>query len=140
MHRFGVRIKSPDRSEFAPEVTRRYRVFRHPRTGEQFIPLRGFKGLSGVCGCQHVYLAGAGRSAIWLEGRVEAKIKRLRGICPDLRVEQLGDREAVISVGMRELESVLPHLGAHRRRQRAKVAPQPPDKWAVPRPAFNASA
>lgn len=105
---------------FNDNVKDRYYV-RRDQCGDEFIALRGAKAL-GNGGLDHIYLIGPNMVGLWItSGQINRTVHRLQLQVPDLKVEQLGDTEAVLSAPISSLFHLCKSAGA---RVRPRLSPE----------------
>ena len=94
---------------FNDDVKRRYYVRRDDcgdERGDEYIALQGQKAL-GNGGLDHIYLVGPNKLGLWMtSATIKSTIRRLQNIVPDLRLEQFGDGEAVLSAPLSQLDTL----------------------------------
>ena len=101
---------------FADDVKQRYYI-RHDDCGDEYIALRGSKAL-GNGGLDHIYWIKADTLGLWMSsGQINRTIKKLMTQVPELKIEQLGDGEAVLSAPVSSLHQLCRTAGARVRPQ-----------------------
>lgn len=104
------------RLTFSDEIRRCYFV-RRDACSDEHIALRGSKAM-GKGGLDHIYLIGPDKLGLWITRRnIESTVLRLMEKVPDLRVEQLGEKEAVLSAPLCRLDALCEAAGARVRRR-----------------------
>ena len=105
-----------ERLTFSDEAKRRY-VIRRDDCGDEYIALRGKKAL-GNGGLDHTYLIGPITMGLWItSGAIKSTVRRLQDKVPDLRIEQLGQDEAVLSAPVSQLDTLCGAANARVRQQ-----------------------
>ena len=101
---------------FNDSVKQHYYV-RRDDCGDEYIALRGKKAL-GNGGLDHIYLINPETVGLWItSGAINSTIRRLQAKVSDLRLEQLGSGEAVLSAPLGQLDTLCRIAGARLRPQ-----------------------
>ena len=94
------------------DAVKQHRYVRRDETGVEYIALRGKKAL-GNGGLDHIYLITSDKLGLWItSGTINATIRRLQSKVSNLKGEQLGDGEAVLSAPLDQLENLCKAAGA----------------------------
>jgi hypothetical protein len=94
------------------DAVKQHRYVRRDATGVEYIALRGKKAL-GNGGLDHIYLINLETVGFWItRGTIKSTIRRLQAKVSGLRVEQLGDGEAVLSAPLNQLDDLCQAAGA----------------------------
>lgn len=102
------------RLHFPDSVRQRWTV-RRDANRDDFIVLNGRSSLANG-GLDHIYRMSEARAAAWITStRLRQKIKALVSKVSSLRVEQIGDGEAVVSADLADLDLLCRAVGARRR-------------------------
>ena len=101
---------------FDNSAKRMYYVY-HDDCRDEYVALRGKHAL-GKDGVDHIYLIDEDTVAVWITSqKINRTIMRLMGQVPGLKVEQLGDTEAVLSAPLASLYQLCKAAGARGRPQ-----------------------
>ena len=101
--------------KFSDAVKRRWKV-RRDAGGQDYIVLNGRSAL-GKGGLDHIYLISEVRVGAWLTSpRIASKVNKLQKLIGGLRIEQFGDGEAVVSVGIEQIDDLCRAVNARKRR------------------------
>ena len=104
-------IMHKERIKFSGDVKQRYYV-RRDDCGDEYIALRG-KNALGHDGLDHLYMISVEKLGLWItSGAIKSTVRRLQTKVPDLRIEQLGQSEAVLSCPLNQLEPLCQAAGA----------------------------
>ena len=96
---------------FDETVKHKYYI-RRDDSGDEYLALRGSKAL-GNGGLDHIYLMDTETVGLWItSGAINSTIRRLQAKVPGMRVEQLGDGEAVLSAPLNQLDDLCQAAGA----------------------------
>jgi len=99
---------------FSESVIHRYYAKRD-NCGDEYIALRGKKSLRNG-GLDHIYLINRETVGLWITSKqINRTIKKFQSKVPDLKIEQLGDGEAVLSVPLNNLDALCQAAGARTR-------------------------
>ena len=108
---------------FSESVKQHYYV-RRDECGAAYIALRGKKAL-GNCGLDHIYLISSDTVGLWVSSKqINRTIERLQSQVADLKVELLGDDEAVLSASISQLDALCRATGARVRPQLTDIQKQ----------------
>lgn len=112
--------KSRHLLKFPGSIKKRW-IVKRDANGDEYIRLNGRKAL-GKYGIDHIYLIDEKTVGLWLTScQIKSRIKNLKIKVPNLRIEQLGDGEAVLSVSIDQVDNLCHAVKA---RQRRKVSEQ----------------
>ena len=101
--------------KFSDAVKSRWKV-RRDQNGAEYIVLNGRNSLARD-GLGHAYMISGVRVGAWLaSGRICSKVQKLRKSVVGLRIEMIGDTEAVVSVPTDRIDDLCNAVKARRRR------------------------
>lgn len=102
--------------KFSDAVKRRWKI-RRDDNGDEYVVLNGQNSLAKH-GLDHAYMISGVRVGVWLTSRqIAAKIRRLQKKVAGVRIEMFGDGEAVVSVGIEQIDDLCQAVKARARRK-----------------------
>lgn len=106
------------------DTVKRHYYIRRDECGAEYIALRGKRAL-GNGGLDHIYLISPYTLGLWITSKqINRTIEKLQSKVADLKVEQLGDDEAVLSVPLSQLDTLCQAAGARVRPQLTDIQKQ----------------
>jgi hypothetical protein len=108
--------KSSRLPKFPASVKERWKI-RRDQNGDEYIVVNGKESLV-KSGLAHIYMISGVRVGAWVSSKkINLKVRNLQKQIAGLRVEQMGDGEAVLSININQIDGLCRAVNARSRRK-----------------------